>query len=178
MVECQWFTIFLNHFSLVEQGSHKFVGCDRFSLLHVRHLLQRFLLALLQTSSSFQYCKNCAISVDTCSFKPPIYTFCRKWGCWAITRTQTFEKYIFASIARTSDEFHGKLSTESLWWKVVSFSNPMEYILSAKRMYALKKLYSFFVMVSFQKHFHLPWVTECVPKAKKFLWKISSSRPG
>lgn len=70
--------------------------------------------------------------------------------------TQTFEKYIFASIARTSDEFHGKLSTESLWWKVVSFSNPMEYILSAKRMYALKKLYSFFVMVSFQKHFHLP----------------------
>ena len=26
-------------------------------------------------------------------------------------------------------------------------------------------------MVSFQKHFHLPWVTECVPKAKEFLWK-------
>lgn len=26
-------------------------------------------------------------------------------------------------------------------------------------------------MVSFQKHFHLPWVTECVPKAKEFCGK-------
>ena len=39
MVKSQLFTIFLNHLSLVEQGSHKYVGCGRFSVLHARPLV-------------------------------------------------------------------------------------------------------------------------------------------
>ena len=38
MVERQLFTIFLNHLSLVEQGSYKYVGGDRFSVLPVRQI--------------------------------------------------------------------------------------------------------------------------------------------
>lgn len=36
LVECQWENIFLNHLSLVEQGTYKYVGCGSFSALHVR----------------------------------------------------------------------------------------------------------------------------------------------
>ena len=38
VVECQLFAVFLNHLSLVQQGSQKYLGCGRFSVLHAREI--------------------------------------------------------------------------------------------------------------------------------------------
>lgn len=38
MVECQLDNKFLTHLCLVEQGTHKFVGCGMFPVLHVRQI--------------------------------------------------------------------------------------------------------------------------------------------
>lgn len=62
VVECRLFTVFFNYLSLVEQGSPKFVGCGKFSVLHSRQInIQPLVIfnAIIK--------KNCAISVAICS---------------------------------------------------------------------------------------------------------------
>ena len=62
-----FFTILLNHLSLVEQGSHKYVGCGRFSVLHARQIFYKATLKHYHTTSgSFQCYKNCVTSMAIC----------------------------------------------------------------------------------------------------------------
>ena len=62
-----FFTILLNHLSLVEQGSHRYVGYGRFSVLHARQIFYKATLKHYHTTSgSFQCYKNCVISMAIC----------------------------------------------------------------------------------------------------------------
>ena len=61
--ECQIISIFLNHLSLVEQGTCKYVGCSWLSAPET-NLVQHYLLVSLDNLEFFLILyRNCAISV-------------------------------------------------------------------------------------------------------------------
>ena len=61
--ECQVISIFLNHLSLVEQGTCKYVGCSWLSAPET-NLVQHYLLVSLDNLEFFSILyTNCAISV-------------------------------------------------------------------------------------------------------------------
>ena len=61
--ECQVISIFLNHLSLVEQGTCKYVGCSWLSAPET-NLVQHYLLVSLDNLEFFLILyRNCAISV-------------------------------------------------------------------------------------------------------------------
>ena len=61
--ECQVISIFLNHLSLVEQGTCKYVGCSWLSAPET-NLVQHYLLVSLDNLEFFLILyTNCAISV-------------------------------------------------------------------------------------------------------------------
>ena len=61
--ECQIISIFLNHLSLVEQGTCKYVGCSWLSAPET-NLVQHYLLVSLDNLEFFLILyTNCAISV-------------------------------------------------------------------------------------------------------------------
>ena len=61
--ECQVISIFLNHLSLVEQGTCKYVGCSWLSAPET-NLVQHYLLVSLDDLEFFSILyTNCAISV-------------------------------------------------------------------------------------------------------------------
>ena len=61
--DCQVISIFLNHLSLVEQGTCKYVGCSWLSAPET-NLVQHYLLVSLDNLEFFSILyTNCAISV-------------------------------------------------------------------------------------------------------------------